>query len=109
MRETRPVSDTTDLRVAPNGRLVLPKALRDAMGLAGNAVVVATLEGDEVRLTPVRHRALRAQDLYRRYARTPRSTDDFLADRRAEAQANGDGPDAGPAAEHGGATGTGAA
>ena len=90
--------ETTDLRVAPNGRLVLPKAMRDAMGLAGNATVIATLEGDEIRLTPVRHHALQARDLYRRYARTPRSTDDFLADRRAESKADGDGLDSGSVA-----------
>ena len=84
--------ETTDLRVASNGRLVLPKAMREAMGLTGEAKVVATLEGDEVRLTPVRSRARRAQDLYRRYAKTSRTLDDFLADRRAEAVADGDGP-----------------
>ena len=96
--------ETTDLRVASNGRLVLPKAMRDAMGLAGNATVIATLEGDEVRLTPVRHRALRAQDLYRRYARTPRSTDDFLVDRRAESKADCDELDSGSVAEQGNGT-----
>lgn len=87
--------DTADLRMASNGRLVLPKAMREAMGLTGEAKVIATLEGDEVRLTPVRSRARRAQELYRRYAQTPRTVDDFLADRRAEAVADGDGPDAG--------------
>ena len=94
--------DTADLRVASNGRLVLPKAMRDAMGLAGDAKVVATLEGDEVRLTPVRHHALRAQDLYHRYAKTPRSTDDFLADRRAEAASDDDGSETDVAAGQGG-------
>lgn len=96
--------DTADLRVAPNGRLVLPKAMREAMGLAGDAKVVATLEGDEVRLTPVRHHALRAQNLYSLYARTPRSTDDFLADRRAEAAAEGDAPEPDADAGQGGGT-----
>ena len=92
---------TTDLRVASNGRLVLPKAMRAAMGLTGESKVVATLEGDELRLTPVRSRALRARELYRRYAKSPRTTDDFLADRRAEAIADGDRPDAGPGAGSG--------
>ena len=84
--------DTIDLRIASNGRLVLPKAVRKAMGLTGDTKVVATLEGDELRLTPVRHRALRAQELYRRFAKGTRTVDDFLADRRAEAEADGDGP-----------------
>ena len=88
--------DTIDLRIASNGRLVLPKAVREAMGLAGHTKVVATLEGDELRLTPVRHRALRAQELYRRFAKDARTVDDFLADRCAEAEADGDGPEDDP-------------
>ena len=82
-----PVSDAVDLRVGANGRMVLPKALRQAMGLAGDTKVIATVEGDEVRLTPVQHGARRAQELYKRYAKHPRTTDEFLADRRAEADA----------------------
>ena len=67
--------------------MVLPKTLRKAVGLASETKVVATVEGDEVRLTPVQHGARRAQDLYKRYAKQPRTTDEFLADRRAEADA----------------------
>ena len=79
------MSNTVDLRIASNGRLVLPKAMRDAMGLDGEARVVATLDGDEVRLTPVHHGARRAQALYQAHATSPRSVDDFLRDRREEA------------------------
>ena len=81
------MSETVDLRVGSNGRMVLPKALRQAMGLSGDAKVVAVIEGDEVRLTPVHHGARRAQQLYKQYAKNRRTTDDFLADRRAEADA----------------------
>ena len=79
------MSRTVDLRVASNGRLVLPKAMRDAMGLQGDAKVVATIDGDEVRLTPVHHGARRAQELYRTHVKSPRSVDDFLRERREEA------------------------
>lgn len=78
-----------DLRVAANGRLVLPKALRAAMGLTGEGKVIATLEGDEVRLTPIRHSARRAQERYRQAAVNPRSVEDFLADRKREAEKDG--------------------
>lgn len=78
--------DILDLRVGANGRLVLPKALRTAMGLTGEAKVIATLEGDEVRLTPIRHSARRAQERYRQAAVNPRSVEDFLADRKREAE-----------------------
>lgn len=95
----QPMPNTIDLRIAPNGRLVLPKALREAMGLSGDTKVIATLEGDELRLTPVRHRALRAQELYLRFAKGTRTVDDFLADRRAEAEADGDGPAGDPGSD----------
>ena len=82
------MTDTIDLRVGANGRMVLPKALRQAMGLSGDTKVIATVEGDEVRLAPIHHGARRAQELYKRYAKSERTVDDFLADRRAEADAD---------------------
>ena len=82
------MAETIDLRVGANGRMVLPKALRHAMGLSGDTKVIATVEGDEVRLAPIHHGARRAQELYKRYAKADRTVDDFLADRRAEADAD---------------------
>lgn len=76
---------TLDLRVGANGRMVLPKAVREAMGLSGDTKVIATVDGEEVRLTPIHHGALRAQELYRQYAKKDRTVDDFLSDRRDEA------------------------
>jgi AbrB family looped-hinge helix DNA binding protein len=86
--EGAPMSTTHDVRVAENGRMVLPRAVRDALGLQGPAKLVITVEGDEVRLTPVRHGALRAQALYRRHATARSTVDDFLAERRREAEAD---------------------
>ena len=77
--------DTIDVRVVDNGRLILPLAVRQAMGLRGEGRLILTLEGDEVRLTPVRHGVRRAQTLYRQHATAARTTDDFLADRAEEA------------------------
>lgn len=85
------MSEALDLRVGANGRMVLPKALREAMGLSGDTKVIATLEGDEVRLTPIGHGARRAQELYRQHAKGGRTVDDFLADRKREAEAE-EGP-----------------
>ncbi|MBP0617716.1 AbrB/MazE/SpoVT family DNA-binding domain-containing protein [Jiella mangrovi] len=79
------MSKSVDLRVGANGRMVLPKAIRQAMGLSGDTKVIATVEGDELRLTPIQHGALRAQELYKRYAKSERTVDDFLAERRSEA------------------------
>ena len=77
-----------DVRVASNGRLILPRAVRDAMGLTGDTKVHLTVEGDVARLEPLGHRVRRARALYRAAVRTPRTTGDFLRDRRAEADAD---------------------
>lgn len=79
------MADTMDVRVAENGRLILPLAVRQAMGLRGESKLILTLEGDEVRLMPVRHGVRRAQALYRQHTTAARTTDDFLADRAEEA------------------------
>lgn len=75
-----------DIRVAENGRLVLPRAVRDAMGLRGQGVLILTLDDDGVHLSPVAKGVSRARALYRAHAAQPRSVDAFLADRRAEAE-----------------------
>ena len=77
-----------DVKIAANGRLILPRPARDAMGLTGNTKVTLTIEGDVVRLAPLGHRVRRARELYRQAVATPRSTEDFLRDRREEADAD---------------------
>ena len=39
-----------DVRIAANGRLILPRVVRDAMGLTGGTKVHLTVEGDVMRL-----------------------------------------------------------
>lgn len=84
------MTQTMDIRVAENGRMVLPQAVRKAMGLRGDTKVVLTLENDEVRLTPVGHGISRAQALYQKHAKVSRSTDEFLDERRDEAARDAD-------------------
>ncbi len=74
-----------DVHVAQNGRMVLPKPVRDALGMVDGGTVLLSVEGDEVKLTSIRQSIKRAQDLYRQYAATDMSVDDFLKERRAEA------------------------
>ena len=73
-----------DVKVASNGRMVLPASVRKAMGLHGDAKVILTVENDEVRLSPIGHGVSRAQALYREHAKHGRTIDDFLSDRKAE-------------------------
>jgi AbrB family looped-hinge helix DNA binding protein len=74
-----------DAKVAHNGRLVLPKKVREALGMADGGTVVFSVEGDEIKLTSIRQSIERAQELYRRYATNDLTVDDFLAERRTEA------------------------
>lgn len=74
-----------DIHVAQNGRLVLPRSVRETLGIVDGGVVVLSTEGDEVKLIPMSQSIRRAQNLYRQYARTDASADDFIAERRAEA------------------------
>ena len=77
-----------DVKVAANGRLILPREARRAMGLSGDTKVSLTIEGDVVRLAPLSHRVRRARELYRQAITQPRTTEDFLRDRREEASAD---------------------
>lgn len=74
----------TDVRVGPNGRLVLPLPVRKAMGLSGDARVILTVEGDEVRLSPIKHVVSRLQGLYRDNATKDADSDAFLVERRSD-------------------------
>ena len=90
-----------DVKVAANGRLILPRKARDAMGLSGDAKVHLSIEGDVVRLEPISRRVLRARELYRQAITDQRTTDDFLRDRKEEADTDDRG--SAPASEAGGA------
>ncbi|MGI4799791.1 MAG: AbrB/MazE/SpoVT family DNA-binding domain-containing protein [Janthinobacterium lividum] len=79
------VTQTIDVKVASNGRMILPALVRKAMGLHGDAKVILTLEDDQVRLSPIGHGVSRAQALYREHAKQARTINDFLSDRKAEA------------------------
>ena len=74
-----------DARVAHNGRLVLPKMVREALGMADGGTVVFSVEDGEIKLTSIRQSIKRAQDLYRQYATNDFTVDDFIAERRTEA------------------------
>ena len=74
-----------DVRVANNGRMVLPKSVREALGVTQGGAVVLSIEGDVVKLTSIRQSVARAQALYRQHATNDLSVDDFIAERRAEA------------------------
>ena len=79
------VARSIDVKVAGNGRMILPASVRKAMGLHGDAKVILTIEDDQVRLSPIGHGVSRAQALYLEHAKHARTVDEFLTDREAEA------------------------
>ncbi len=80
-----PVQELIDVRIAENGRMVLPRSARKALGVTGAGVVVLSIDGDNVKLTSMRQSIRRAQDMYRQHATNDLPVDDFIAERRAEA------------------------
>ena len=73
--------------VADGGRVVLPAALRKALGVSVGDEVMITLEDDGLRITTLAKAVTRAQALVRRYVKPSRSLSrELLRERRREAR-----------------------
>lgn len=72
------------VKVASNGRLVLPAAVRQRMGLEKGGEVVVEETEDGLMLTTPKQRVRRVQAISRRFfaGKPGGSVDDFLAERR---------------------------
>jgi len=79
------MAEQIEVRIMPNGRMVLPKAARAALGLSGAGVIAVSVEGDEVKLTSMAASIKKAQALYKAHVKDDQSSEDFLAARKAEA------------------------
>ena len=73
------------VRVGKDGRVTLPKAAREALGVLGGGWVAASPEADQVTLASGEKSIKHAQELYRQYATNAISVDGFLSERRTEA------------------------
>lgn len=79
--------DQAKTTVGPGGRVVIPAAYRQALGLKEGEDVVMTLEGETLRLESRSARLRRAQERVASHLEGPQfATDAFLADRRREAE-----------------------
>ena len=76
-----------EIKVAANGRMVLPADVRRRMGLENGGTL--TLKEGELGLELInfRQRVKRAQELYKKYSKGKKMTsvDEFIAQRRADA------------------------
>ena len=50
-----------DVRVAPNGRMFLPRSVRQMLGLTSSGVVMLSIKGDDVKLTSLHQGVKRAR------------------------------------------------
>ena len=74
----------TDVKLAANGRMVLPQAVREAMGVSGETRIIVTVDGAEVRLSPIANVVTKLQALYREHVMHDADTSAFLEERRAD-------------------------
>ena len=81
------MASETRLRINENGRLVIPASFRKALGISPGDEVIVRLDEDEVRITTMKKRILRAQAHARRYLKPGVSiVDEFIAERREAAK-----------------------
>jgi len=76
-----------NLTMAPNGRLVIPAAMRESLGFTNGGQLLARLEDGVLTLETVDAAVRRAQAIVRQYI--PESVslvDDLIAERRAAAE-----------------------
>jgi AbrB family looped-hinge helix DNA binding protein len=74
-------------RVNQNGRIVIPAAFRNALGIKPGDEVLLSVAGDELRITSLKRRLARAQRLIRQRLKPGESlADELIADRRKAAR-----------------------
>jgi AbrB family looped-hinge helix DNA binding protein len=79
--------EKTKLKMAENGRVVIPAEFRKALGLAAGGEIILRWEDNELRISTMKQNIERAQRHARRYLKPGVSiVDEFIADRREAAK-----------------------
>jgi AbrB family looped-hinge helix DNA binding protein len=74
-------------RINENGRVVIPASFRRALGIRSGDTVVLRIENDELRITTLRQRLAKAQQLVTKYVPPATSlVDELIAERREAAR-----------------------
>jgi AbrB family looped-hinge helix DNA binding protein len=74
-------------RIDENGRVVIPASFRHALGMQSGDTVVLRLEDNELLITALRQRVVKAQQLVRKHvAPTTSLVDELIAERREAAR-----------------------
>jgi AbrB family looped-hinge helix DNA binding protein len=70
-------------RINQNGRIVIPASFRRALGIQSGDTVVLRIEKEELRITTLRQRLAKAQQLVRKHVSPNVSlVDELIAERR---------------------------
>jgi AbrB family looped-hinge helix DNA binding protein len=72
-------------RMSEKGRLVIPAAMRKALGMDDGSVLNLRVLDGELRISTIRSRVLRAQERARRYVKPGTLVSDELSAQRREA------------------------
>ncbi|HEY4904915.1 MAG TPA: AbrB/MazE/SpoVT family DNA-binding domain-containing protein [Candidatus Sulfotelmatobacter sp.] len=74
-------------RINENGRLVIPASFRRALGIVSGDTVVLRLDKGELKITTLRQRLKRAQEIVRKHVPSSVSlVDELIAERREAAR-----------------------
>jgi AbrB family looped-hinge helix DNA binding protein len=74
-------------KLSPNGRIVIPAAIREALGIQPGETLLLDVEDGVLRLESYRSRIRRIQEEFKQYARPGiLASDELIAERRREAQ-----------------------
>jgi AbrB family looped-hinge helix DNA binding protein len=77
----------TRVKINPNGRIVIPAAFREALGVETGDEVLLRIEDEELRITTQRQRIQKAQRLLANLVGPERSlSDELIAERRKAAK-----------------------
>lgn len=72
------------VKITANGRMVLPKAMREAVGIEGETELSLTIEDGQIRISTFADRIREAQEIFRKSVKRPFTSDDFLATRERD-------------------------
>jgi AbrB family looped-hinge helix DNA binding protein len=79
--------EPANVRMGPDGRIVIPAPFREALGLREGDTLLASLTGDEIHLLTIPAAVRRAQAIVRRFVPEGVSlVDELIAERRREAE-----------------------
>jgi AbrB family looped-hinge helix DNA binding protein len=74
-------------RINENGRVVIPASFRRALGIQSGDTIVLRIENDELRITTLRQRLAKAQQMVRKHVPSTTSlVDELIAERREAAR-----------------------